>query len=59
MKSSEFHRIIKRNGWVCIRSRGSHYVYRKGEETYVVAYHGSKEIGEGIRLQTVKKMKLI
>ncbi|MCF0040715.1 type II toxin-antitoxin system HicA family toxin [Dyadobacter fanqingshengii] len=58
MKSSEFHRLIRRNGWVCIRSNGSHYIYQKGEETYTVAYHGSKEMAEGIRLKTVKKMNL-
>lgn len=58
MKSSEFHRIIQRNGWICIRSSGSHRVYQKGNDLYVVAYHGSKEMGEGIRLKTIKRMKL-
>ncbi|KQS26745.1 type II toxin-antitoxin system HicA family toxin [Dyadobacter sp. Leaf189] len=58
MKSSEFHRLIKRNGWSVIRIKGSHYIYQKGDETYTVAYHGSKEMGEGIRLRTIKKMNL-
>jgi mRNA interferase HicA len=59
MKSSEFHRIIQRNGWICTRSNGSHRVYQKGNDIYIVAYHGSKEMGEGIRLKAIKKMKLV
>ena len=58
MKSSEFHRIIERNGWVCVRSNGSHRVYRKGQEVYIVANHGAKEMGEGLRKKTIKKMDL-
>lgn len=58
MKSSEFHRIIVRNGWICVRSNGSHRVYRKGDEVYIVAYHGAKEMGEGLRKKTIKKMNL-
>ena len=27
MKSSEVHRIIKRNGWTLDRIKGSHYIY--------------------------------
>lgn len=55
MKSSEFHRIIVQNGWVCVRSNGSHRVYRKGDEVYIVAYHGAKEMGEGLRLKLLKR----
>ncbi len=58
MKSSEFHRIIERNGWVCVRSNGSHRVYRKGQEVYIVANHGAKEMSEGLRKKPIKKMDL-
>ncbi len=30
MKSSELHRLIKKNGWEHIKTEGSHYIY-KGE----------------------------
>jgi len=49
MKSSEVHRIIKRNGWTLDRIKGSHYIYVKDGVIKVVPYHGSKEMGEGLR----------
>ena len=47
MKSSEFHRKVKKNGWIHIRTEGSHYIYEKNGVTYPVPFHGSKEIGKG------------
>ncbi len=58
MKSSEFHRKIKKNGWKHIRTEGSHYIYLKGGKTYPVPYHGAKEIGEGLRKKIIKEMGL-
>lgn len=29
MKSSEFHRLVKKNGWKYIKAEGSHYIYEK------------------------------
>ena len=58
MKYSEFHRIIRRNGWKHIRTKGSHCFYRKGHETVSIPYHGSKEMSEGLRLAIVKKFKI-
>jgi mRNA interferase HicA len=58
MKSSEFHRKVRRNGWRHIRTEGSHYIYEKHGLTYSVPFHGSKEIGEGLRKKFVKEMGL-
>jgi predicted RNA binding protein YcfA (HicA-like mRNA interferase family) len=58
MKYSEFHRIIRRNGWVCIRSRGSHYTYQKDGINFSVPYHGAKEMYEPLRKGIAKKMRL-
>jgi len=58
MKSSEFHRKVKKNGWIHIRTDGSHYIYEKDGRTYPVPYHGAKEMGEGLRLKMVKEMGL-
>lgn len=58
MKSSEFHRKVKTNGWQHIRTKGSHYIYEKGGRTYPVPFHGNKEIGEGLRKKIVKEMGL-
>lgn len=58
MKSSEFHRIVRKNGWVHVRTKGSHYIYEKDGITYPVPFHGSDEIQEGLRKKIVKMMGL-
>ena len=59
MKSSEFHRKIKRNGWQYVRAEGSHYIYEKDGRSYPVPYHGSKEMGKGLVTKIIKDMNLI
>ncbi len=58
MKSSEFHRLVRRNGWSHIRTDGRHYIYEKDGRTYPVPFHGGKEMGEGLRKKMIKEMKL-
>ena len=58
MKSSDFHRLIQKNGWRLLRVSGSHYIYEKDGRTEPVPYHGSKEMGEGLRKSLIKKMDL-
>jgi len=58
MKSSEFHRFVRKNGWRFVRSSGSHYIYEKDGKTYPVPYHGSKEVFEGLRKSIIKDMGL-
>ncbi|WP_372472625.1 type II toxin-antitoxin system HicA family toxin [Capnocytophaga sp. ARDL2] len=58
MKYSEFHRLVKDNGWEFVRAKGSHYIYQKDGKTYPVPFHGSKEIGEGLRKKISKEMGL-
>ena len=59
MKSREFHKLIRRNGWLHIRTEGSHYIYEKNGIREPVPFHGSKEMGEGLRKKLIKKMGLI
>lgn len=59
MKYTEFHRLIRRNGWVALRQSGSHVIYEKdGYPNKSVPDHGSKEIPEGLRLRLSKEMGL-
>jgi mRNA interferase HicA len=58
MKSSEFHKLIKRNGWRHLRTAGSHYIYEKQGKTYPVLFHGTKEMGKGIEMKIRKEMGL-
>lgn len=58
MKSSELHRIIKRNGWVAIRQVGSHIIYEKNGIHFTVPDHGSKEMKKGLAQKLIKEMGL-
>ena len=58
MKSTELHRKVKKNGWIHIRTKGSHYIYEKNGRTYPVPYHGSKEMGKGIEKKIIREMGL-
>ncbi|MEO8712969.1 MAG: type II toxin-antitoxin system HicA family toxin [Parafilimonas sp.] len=56
MKSSEFHRLVKKNGWRFIKAEGSHYIYEKDGQTYPVPFHGAKELGKGLENKMRKEM---
>jgi mRNA interferase HicA len=58
MKSTELHRLVKKNDWLHIRTKGSHYIYEKDGRTYPVPYHGSKEVGKGLEKKIIKEMGL-
>jgi len=58
MKSSELHKLVKKNGWRHIRTSGSHYIYEKDGATYPVPFHGSKEVKKGIEMAIKKDMDL-
>ena len=59
MKYTEFHRIIKQNGWQFSHAVGSHYFYTKdGKLSQPIPYHGAKEIGIGLKNKIIKEMKL-
>ena len=60
MKSAEFHRLIRRNGWILVSSRGkgSHLGYEKDGIIVFVPFHGSKEMSEALRKSFVKNMNL-
>ena len=59
MKYSELHRLITKCGWVFSYAVGSHYFYTKnGILSPPIPFHGSKEIGEGLKKKIIKEMKL-
>lgn len=59
MKYSELHRLIKKNGWVVIRQRGSHVIYHKdGYENVAVPDHGGKEVPTGMEKKFRRDMGL-
>ena len=59
MKYTEFHRLVLANGWTKLRQLGSsHIIYKKGDRTYPVPYHGGKEVGRGLERKMRKEMGL-
>ncbi|MDH3608318.1 MAG: type II toxin-antitoxin system HicA family toxin [Gammaproteobacteria bacterium] len=58
MKFNELHRLIKKNGWVIIRS-GKHVIYEKEGRRYPVPHHSSKEVGKGLEKKIKKEMRLV
>lgn len=57
MKYSQFHKLIKQQGWTELRQAGSHIIYSKpGFPLKSVPYHGSKEIPEPLRIRLCKEM---
>ena len=58
MKSDEFHRVVRANGWSVVRQSGIHIIYRKGNMTYPVPYHKGKEIGTGLERKMRREMGL-
>lgn len=59
MKSSEFIRLAKKNGWNFYRQgKGSHEIYRKNNKKIVIPNHGSKELGKGLEKKLRKEMGL-
>lgn len=55
---TEFHKLVRENGWTVLRQTGSHVIYKKGSVIYPVPYHGSKELGTGLEKKMRKEMGL-
>ena len=58
MKTTEFHKLVRENGWTILRQTGSHVIYKKGSVIYPVPYHGAKELGTGLEEKMRKEMGL-
>lgn len=58
MKSSQLHKLIKKNGWRFVKAEGSHYMYEKNGKTYPVPFHGAKEMGKGLEMKIRREMQL-
>jgi predicted RNA binding protein YcfA (HicA-like mRNA interferase family) len=60
MKSNEFIRLLKQDGWLIERQKGSHIIFshpvKKG--FLVVSSHSVKEMGKGISSKLLKQAGL-
>ena len=55
---TEFHKLVRENGWTVLRQTGSHVIYKKGSVIYPVPYHGAKELGTCLEKNMSKEMGL-
>jgi predicted RNA binding protein YcfA (HicA-like mRNA interferase family) len=57
MKSSELLRILKQDGWIEKRQKGSHIVMTHPSKAgiLVVPSHGSAEVGTGLASKLLKQ----
>jgi len=58
MTGKELITLLKKNGWIIDRIKGSHHILIKGTETLVVPVHGKKEIPQGTLTSILKKAGL-
>jgi predicted RNA binding protein YcfA (HicA-like mRNA interferase family) len=60
MKSSELLRVLKKDGWIEKRQKGSHIimVHPTKDGILVVPNHGSAEVGKGLAKDLLKKAGL-
>jgi mRNA interferase HicA len=59
MKSSELVRRFEQSGWILIRQSGSHKIFKNPYtgEIVPVPFHGSKEVGTGLAIKLLKKLR--
>jgi len=58
VKYSEFRRWLERQGVTFEPGKGSHLAATYKGKTVPVPFHGSKEIGEGLRKRILKQLGL-
>lgn len=58
MKYSQFKKWLEAQGVTFQPGKGSHLIAELNGKTTVVPFHGSKEIGEGLRKKIMKDLGL-
>jgi len=57
MKYDDLFKLLRQNGWVEVRQRGSHItmIHPPGKENLIVPYHAGKEVKKGMLQSILKK----
>jgi predicted RNA binding protein YcfA (HicA-like mRNA interferase family) len=60
MKYSELFRLLKKDGWIEIRQKGSHVIWEHPikNEQLTVPYHASKEVKKGLLTAILKQANI-
>lgn len=54
MKDKELLKLLLKEGWVKVRTNGSHHILAKGDEIISLPIHG-KDMKKGLELAILKK----
>lgn len=57
VKYDELFRLLKNNGWIIVRQKGSHVILRHPEKTgqLTIPYHPGKEVKKGLLKAILKQ----
>jgi mRNA interferase HicA len=60
MKCSELLRLLLKDGWFVVSSKGSHLKMKHPEKTGMIIFpdHGSNEMGKGMEKRIIKEAGL-
>lgn len=60
MKYNELFRILKKDGWIEIRQKGSHVILQHPQKTeqLTVPFHAGKEVKKGLLTAILKLAKI-
>ncbi len=59
VSGTHFCRVLRKNGWVHLRTKGSHQTWGKeGYSDVTVPVHGSKDLGRGLLAALLKQSGL-
>lgn len=56
MTGKQIIKLYKKHGWKVLRTRGSHYTMKKGNQIEQIPYH-TKELRKGLEIKLLKRLK--
>lgn len=58
MTGNKLLKLLFKNGWVHVKTEGSHYHLVKEGEKIILPYHGNKDVSKGTEHSILKIAKL-
>lgn len=59
MKSRELIKLLKKNGWILVRVKGDHHIFKHPDKDELITItHPRKDLSIGLEKDALKKMGL-
>ena len=58
MNAKQVFKMLMDDGWVHVRTNGSHWVFRKNGKSVVVPFHGNHDLAIGTLRNILRKAEL-